>query len=118
LYAVTLAKLHAFSGKYEVWEKKVMKKERVYPGALLQSLIHHCRSIAEERNVIVTYTCDKNLTAQLDHALMEQAAVNLLDNAIQYSEKNDEVTIDAEIVEDKIHIHFAVGLPSKPSSNK
>jgi len=24
------------SGTYEVWEKKVMKKERVYPGALLQ----------------------------------------------------------------------------------
>jgi len=25
------------SGTYEVWEKKVMKKERVYPGALLQA---------------------------------------------------------------------------------
>jgi phosphate transport system substrate-binding protein len=25
------------SGTYEVWESKVMKKERVYPGALLQA---------------------------------------------------------------------------------
>ena len=25
------------SGTYEVWEKKIMKKERVYPGALLQA---------------------------------------------------------------------------------
>jgi phosphate transport system substrate-binding protein len=25
------------SGTYEVWEEKVMKKERVYPGALLQA---------------------------------------------------------------------------------
>jgi phosphate transport system substrate-binding protein len=25
------------SGTYEVWEEKIMKKERVYPGALLQA---------------------------------------------------------------------------------
>jgi len=41
------------SGTYEVWEKKVMKKERVYPGALLQASNGAvCQSVAKNKNAI------------------------------------------------------------------
>ncbi|GBC59623.1 phosphate ABC transporter substrate-binding prot ein [Desulfonema ishimotonii] len=41
------------SGTYEVWEKKVMKKERVYPGALLQASNGAVvTGIAKNRNAI------------------------------------------------------------------
>ncbi|MBA4369272.1 MAG: PAS domain-containing sensor histidine kinase [Desulfobacterium sp.] len=83
---------------------------------LLQSSILHCQSLARERNITVTLTCDPNLTAPIDRTLMEQAMVNLLDNAIKYSEKGSDVIIDTELVKDKIHIHFqdhGIGIEEK-----
>lgn len=41
------------SGTYEVWEKKVMKKERVYPGALLQASNGAvAQAVAKNKNAI------------------------------------------------------------------
>ena len=83
---------------------------------LIQSSIQHCSGIARDRNIDVTYTCDKDLTAPVDRTLMEQAAVNLLDNAIKYSEENSEVSIHAELIGDRIHIHFqdhGIGIEEK-----
>jgi phosphate transport system substrate-binding protein len=41
------------SGTYEVWEEKVMKKERVYPGALLQASNGAvAQAVAKNRNAI------------------------------------------------------------------
>jgi two-component system phosphate regulon sensor histidine kinase PhoR len=83
---------------------------------LLQSSIQHCQSIAGDRNINITYTCDQALTAQVDRTLMEQAMVNLLDNAIKYSEKESDVKIDVESAGDKIYIHIqdhGIGIEEK-----
>jgi two-component system, OmpR family, phosphate regulon sensor histidine kinase PhoR len=83
---------------------------------LLQSSIQHCQSLAGERNIKISYTSDPALTAQVDRTLMEQAMVNLLENAIKYSEKESEVAIDAERAGDKIHIHIqdhGIGIEEK-----
>lgn len=41
------------SGTYEVWHKKVMKKERVFPGALLQASNGAvCQAVAKNKNAI------------------------------------------------------------------
>ncbi len=41
------------SGTYEVWEEKVMKKERVYPGALLQASNGAvAQAVAKNRNAV------------------------------------------------------------------
>jgi phosphate transport system substrate-binding protein len=41
------------SGTYEVWHEKVMKKERVYPGALLQASNGAvCQAVAKNQNAI------------------------------------------------------------------
>ena len=41
------------SGTYEVWHEKVMKKERVYPGALLQASNGAvCQAVAKNKNAI------------------------------------------------------------------
>ena len=84
--------------------------------ALIKSSIQHCQSVAEERNVTVTYSCDPDLSAPVDRTLMEQAAVNLLDNAIKYSGPHGEVNITAEQVGDRIQIHFqdhGIGIAEK-----
>ncbi len=83
---------------------------------LIQSSIQHCRGIAGERNIHITYTCSQDLTAQIDRTLMEQAVINLLDNAIKYSEKESDVEIAAEPAGDKVHIHIqdhGIGIEEK-----
>jgi len=83
---------------------------------LIQSSIQHCRGIANERNINITYTCAQDLTARIDRSLMEQAVVNLLENAIKYSEKESDVEIAAELARDKILIHIqdhGIGIEEK-----
>ncbi|MFH2066745.1 MAG: ATP-binding protein [Pseudomonadota bacterium] len=83
---------------------------------LIQSSIQHCSSMARERKIAVHYTCDPDLAAPFDRTLMEQAAVNILDNAIKYSEENSAVTIHAERKGDRVHIHFqdhGIGIEEK-----
>jgi len=83
---------------------------------LIQSSIQHCRGIANERNINITYTCAQDLTAQIDRTMMEQAVVNLLENAIKYSEKESDVEMEAELAGDKILIHIqdhGIGIEEK-----
>lgn len=83
---------------------------------LIQSSIQHCQGIAQERNINITYICAQDLTAQIDRTLMEQAVVNMLDNAIKYSEKESDVEIAAELAGDKVHIHIqdhGIGIEEK-----
>ena len=43
------------SGTYEVWEKKVMKKERVYPGALLQASNGAIVQVVSKNKIAIGY---------------------------------------------------------------
>jgi two-component system phosphate regulon sensor histidine kinase PhoR len=51
-----------------------------------------CKAKAEEKKIVINIKCADNLKAKLDPSLLEQAVVNLLDNAIKYS--NPDSTID------------------------
>lgn len=62
---------------------------------ILESAILVCASKGSERDVRVRLTCDENLRARVNAPLFEQAVVNLLDNAIKYSEPGAEVSLEA-----------------------
>ena len=70
---------------------------------VLAAAIQACASKAEAKRVNVELDCDPALTAQANVALLEQAVVNLIDNAIKYSEPESQVQVqgrsaDAEVV--------------------
>jgi two-component system, OmpR family, phosphate regulon sensor histidine kinase PhoR len=73
--------------------------------SLLSAAAQLCRSSAEEKKISVEVTCPEGLEARMDGPLMEQAVVNLLDNAIKYSPANSRVTVWAETAEGQIRIH-------------
>jgi two-component system phosphate regulon sensor histidine kinase PhoR len=59
---------------------------------------------ASEKNIVVKVNCDGQIKANINSALLEQAIVNLVGNAIKYSESDSEVRVDVEGREDEITI--------------
>jgi two-component system, OmpR family, phosphate regulon sensor histidine kinase PhoR len=86
-------------------DKKIALAEcRILP--LLFSAIRTCKLKADEKKIEVLYSCDSDLTAKINAALIEQAFVNLLDNAIKYSEPGKSIEIEATGTDSEIAIVF------------
>ncbi len=66
---------------------------RVHP--ILQAAIEVCHIKARDKSIEVELVCDLELEARLNAALLEQAVVNLLDNAISYSAAGQTVQVEA-----------------------
>ncbi len=65
-----------------------------------------CRKKANEKNIKIDVSLSKNVCANVDAPLLEQAFLNLLDNAIKYSDSHSTVKVNAAIVENEIKISF------------
>ena len=71
---------------------------------VLQGALDVCRKQAENKGVALHLTCDVDLEAHVNAALLEQAIVNLVDNAINYSEAGSAVEVDARLVDGRLVI--------------
>ena len=67
--------------------------EKLLP--ILESALQSCASIAKSREVEVNLFCSEELVANVNCALLEQAVINLVDNAIKYSESKKFVTVES-----------------------
>ncbi|MBW2568415.1 MAG: HAMP domain-containing protein [Deltaproteobacteria bacterium] len=81
------------TGKQEA-NKKEMKFETGSIKDVLEMAIQVCQAKADKKNIHIKSICDKEITAKIDPALLDQAIVNILDNAIKYSEKESAVYIE------------------------
>ena len=77
-------------------EGKTVNLEEGNIGQVLRSVLQLCRSKAEEKNITVTIVGDDRISARFDSSLLEQAVVNLLDNAIKYSEPESFIHLKAQ----------------------
>jgi len=64
-------------------------------GAVVESAVFACREQAAERQIALTVECEEGLFAAINAALLEQAIMHLVDNAIRFSESGSSVTIRA-----------------------
>jgi two-component system, OmpR family, phosphate regulon sensor histidine kinase PhoR len=71
---------------------------------VLQLAVEACGPTAASRGVTLDLTCRPGLTAAMDPPLLERAVVNLIDNAIKYSEPGSRVEIGALEAEDEVTI--------------
>lgn len=74
--------------------------------SMLGNAIQLCRASADAKQIEIVLDCDKGLAARMDADLMEQAAVNLLDNAIKYSPEASRVMVTAQAADQEIRIDF------------
>ncbi len=61
----------------------------------LQAALQACEPLARERGIPVELDCAPDLTARFNAALVEQAVINLVDNALKYSEGGRPVRVAA-----------------------
>lgn len=69
--------------------------ERVHLLAVLSAAVADCRPRARDRGVVVDVACDGLLEADVNPALLEQAVINLVDNAVKYSDSGDTIWVSA-----------------------
>jgi two-component system phosphate regulon sensor histidine kinase PhoR len=63
-----------------------------------------CEKKAADKQIPIELVCPDDLVGQLNAALVEQAVINLLDNAIKYSESGATVQISAQREETELVI--------------
>ena len=71
---------------------------------VVDSAIHSCQQKADERKIHICTACENDVMAKMNPALLEQAVINLLDNAIKYSEPGSEVQVLASQFFDEVTI--------------
>lgn len=70
-----------------------LHKEPISMVRMLDEALDVCRPAAENRGVVLHVQCEPDLKVSCNSALVEQAVVNLVDNAIKYSESGGDVQV-------------------------
>jgi len=83
---------------------------------VLATAIGLCTARMEQKQVRVSLSCDDRIAALLNAPLLEQAVVNLVDNAIKYSEPG--ATVEVRVAQDRRETRIAVrdtgcGIPAE-----
>jgi two-component system, OmpR family, phosphate regulon sensor histidine kinase PhoR len=72
---------------------------------LLTNAANLCRERAEAKGIEIGVECGADLTAPIDAHLMEQAVLNLLDNAVKYTNRSPaRIKLGATLVDHELHI--------------
>ncbi len=85
----------------------------------VEGALRVCRLKGEEKNIHIHLSCPEDLTANINTLLIEQALVNLIDNAINYSEPGSDVHVAVETREEWIAVMVqdqGSGIPQKDIS--
>jgi two-component system phosphate regulon sensor histidine kinase PhoR len=72
--------------------------------AVLEAAIELCSAGAAEKSIAMHVNCNEALTVQISRALLEQAVVNLLDNAINYSNADSRIDVVVEADEREVRV--------------
>lgn len=74
---------------------------------VLEASIQTCEIEAKNKNIRLTLDCPQEINLSLNAALLEQAIINLIVNAIHYSNENDVISINA-ILDTKNQVKLTV----------
>jgi two-component system phosphate regulon sensor histidine kinase PhoR len=71
---------------------------------VLNSVISMSMIKAEEKEITLELDCDEGIEARINTVLLEQAILNLVDNAIKYSESKSQVRIEVRKANEMITV--------------
>jgi two-component system phosphate regulon sensor histidine kinase PhoR len=76
------------------------------------------RRKADEKGVTISQRCPEDLHAEANAPLLEQAVVNLVDNAVKFSEEGSEVLVQSGIRDDEVVIEVTDTGPGIPREHQ
>jgi two-component system phosphate regulon sensor histidine kinase PhoR len=85
-------------------EKGKISFEKTYLKPVLQAAIELSDTKTAEKQIEIDLTCEDHIEANINAALLEHAVVNLIDNAIKYSQPGSEVQINVQQKDKEIAI--------------
>ena len=71
---------------------------------VVQSAVSACETVAAQRATRVTVSCPADLVVQANPRLLEQAVINLVDNAIKYGEPGNVVEVNVTTAGDTVFL--------------
>ncbi len=77
-------------------DKRRLSFENVELQPLLISTAELAKMKADQKNISIEVTCEDNISAQINAALIEQAVLNLIDNAIKYSPNDSKIMVNSQ----------------------
>ncbi len=86
--------------------REALNLAMVRMGDIFQTAIQVCQKSAENKHIDIQILNGEDLEANVDATLLEQAILNLLDNAVKYSEEGSRVEILAENRNGMLAIHI------------
>jgi two-component system, OmpR family, phosphate regulon sensor histidine kinase PhoR len=98
-----LLSLSAIEGEKEA---KKIERKRTAVRDVVETAVQVCRPKASEKNIEISTRVDPSVMAEMDVTLFEQAIVNILDNAVKYSDSGSIVEIEAEETAGEIEIRI------------
>jgi len=75
--------------------------------AVILEAVQVCEPKAHDKDIRIAVNCPEGITARINAALLEQAIINLVDNAVKYSEPGCPVSIDAEELSNEVVVRVA-----------
>ena len=95
---LSLSRLEQDSGKSAI----SMEKTKVLQ--ILESAIRDCESKLLEKKISIQLNCSNELEVFANSPLLNQAVLNLVDNALKYSEQGEKITVEAFVTGTEIVI--------------
>ncbi len=86
-------------------EQDSIPKEHSSINNLIQSAIECCKNNSQEKNINIIIVNQEDIIANINPPLLEQAVVNLIDNAVKYSESGSQIQIEVTCKNDLISIN-------------
>jgi two-component system phosphate regulon sensor histidine kinase PhoR len=97
-------------------EARAIKFEMRHIREVFTTAMQICRSKAEQKQIEINQSCPNDLRAKFDPSLLEQAVVNLLDNAIKYSDSGSIISMEAGRYDGSVQISIkdqGIGIAKK-----
>ena len=96
-------------------KSEIHLKESTIKNVIL-SAIQTCREKTNAKNITIDLVCPEDISFRIDSRLMDQALVNLLDNAINYSSEKSDIQISASLTDNELMIRVqdhGIGIPKE-----
>lgn len=105
--------------RLETPNRGTLELEESFVIKILNDAVESIRDKAQSRGMRLLISCPEDLTVKVNHGLLEQALINLLDNAVKYSPSGSAVYLGAKTGEDGTVIYVrdeGIGIPSRDAS--